>query len=422
MGFGARGHVEMIQTKYIKVAIVYMLICSAIPLYGAIPWLHVEGNKIKDPNGNIVVLRGVSLIDLGFLEGWQGGAINMINRLTNKNDPQGNSPGWYTKIIRIPICPADSVSGWPYRWTPGSDSFYNDLLRPVVDYCAQKDAYAIIDWHYIANTYDHGTPTHQFWQYMAPKFANDSHVMFELFNEPINDVGNNSQDWASVKSDMQQWVNLVRFYAPNNLILVGGPQWCQILAPQASNPIDGDNIVYVSHIYPAHWLSIYGSQAWFKNQIMTCAAVHPVMMTEWGFTTTSETLLNGTISNYGQPLMDFREGLGIGHTGWVASYDWGPPMFWKPPDPLPRGTWDLRIGEGEMGGFTKDKLYEKRKDNQPGLGFINFMDFADFAAQWSRADCGPLNAWCSDADLDHDGSVLLDDLGELVYYWLGGAE
>jgi hypothetical protein len=145
-------------------------------------------------------------------------------------------------------------------------------------------------------------------------------------------------------------------------------------------------------------------------------------MTEWGFTTTSETLLNGTISNYGQPLMDFREGLGIGNTAWVASYDWGPPMFWKPPSPLPRGAWDLRIGEGEMGGFTKDKLYAKRNDNQPGLGFMNFVDFADFAAQWSRSNCGSLDAWCNDADLDHDGSVLLDDLGELVYYWLGGAE
>ncbi len=32
----------------------------------------------------VVVLRGVSLIDLGFLQGWQGGAINMINRLTDE--------------------------------------------------------------------------------------------------------------------------------------------------------------------------------------------------------------------------------------------------------------------------------------------------------------------------------------------------
>src|SRR5512139_608386 len=90
-----------------------VLLYFLTPLYAALPWLHVEGNKIKDPTGHTVVLRGISLIDLGFLEGRQGGVFNMIDRLTNKNDPQGNSPGWYPRILRIPIAPADSVSGWP---------------------------------------------------------------------------------------------------------------------------------------------------------------------------------------------------------------------------------------------------------------------------------------------------------------------
>ena len=55
-------------------------------VYGAIPWLHVEGNKILDPNGNVVILRGVSMIDLGATEEWEGGAIEMVDRLTDKND------------------------------------------------------------------------------------------------------------------------------------------------------------------------------------------------------------------------------------------------------------------------------------------------------------------------------------------------
>jgi len=61
---------EMIHTKSIKVVIVCMLLYLIKPLNADIPWLHVDSNKIKDPDGNVVVLRGISLIDLGFLEGW----------------------------------------------------------------------------------------------------------------------------------------------------------------------------------------------------------------------------------------------------------------------------------------------------------------------------------------------------------------
>lgn len=151
------------KAGFIKIAMVCVLFCSTMPLNAATPWLHTDANLIKDPCNNVVVLRGVDLIDLGFLESWQGGEINMINRLTNKSDTQGSSPGWYPRVLRICIAPADSVSGWPNRFDPGNDDFYNNLLRPVVDYCKTKDLYAIIDWHYVANTYDHNETTSEFW-------------------------------------------------------------------------------------------------------------------------------------------------------------------------------------------------------------------------------------------------------------------
>ena len=359
-----------------------------LPAYANTPWLHVDGNKIKDPEGNIVVLRGISLIDLGFLEGWQGGAINMIDRIIKKNDSQGNSPGWYPKIIRIPIHPPDSVGNWPFRWNSEDDIFYNNLLRPVVNYCAEKNLYVIIDWHYITDTWDKVEQTSQFWEYMAPRFSNDSNILFELFNEPMN-----NGSWLSVRDDMQKWVEIVRSYAPNNLILVAGPQWAQVLAPQATYPVNGNNIVYVSHIYPSHWLS--KNSQWYRDQITTCAAVHPVIVTEWGFTTTSETLLNGTVSNYGQPLMNFIEGLKISNTAWCASYNWGPPMF--------NQDWTLRSGEGEMGCFVKDTLYLRRNDDQPyeqplvdfnGNGICDINDLVIMIENWDTeeplCDIGPM--------------------------------
>jgi len=339
----------------------FFILRPITPLYAVPPWLHVEGNKIKDPNGNVVVLRGVDTVDLGATQLWYGGAINMINRLTNKNDTHGNSPGWYPRVIRFAIYPSDEEDfSSPFTFTPGSNTFYDTLLRPVVDYCKTKNLYAIIDWHYVGNdTWTKVSQTSEFWEYMAPRFANDSHVLFELFNEPLNtSSGDETADWLSCRTDMQTWINIIRPYAPNNLILVAGPSYSQIIGPAATYPLTGDNIVIVSHIYPGHWTGYWGDPQWYKNHITTCAAVYPVFMTEWGFCQSSSSQgLRGTVTNYGQPLMDFMEGLKISSSAWVASYDWQPPMF--------NSDWTLRVGEGEMGGFLKDTLYLRRNDDQP---------------------------------------------------------
>ncbi len=355
--FPAKNSKWKIQLKILKITILLVFLYSITPAYASTPWLHVEGNKIKDPLGNVVVLRGVSLIDLGHQEVWKGGAFAMIDRLSDKDDPQGNSPGWYTKVVRIPIFLADISSGWPNRFNPENEHFYRGLLRPIVDYCADKDIYAIIDCHYVADTWEKVAQTSEFWDYMAPRFANDSHVLFELFNEPINFVGTEEENWLSVRQDMQTWIDIVRSHAPKNLILVAGPSWSQVIGPIADNPVDGENIVYVSHIYPGHWRYPW----WYMDHIERCAAVAPVMMTEWGFSNSYDPdpngFVHGSITDYAQPLMDFIEGLKIGNTAWVASFDWGPPMFW--------GDYTLRCGEEEMGCFVKDTLYQRRIDDQP---------------------------------------------------------
>jgi hypothetical protein len=315
----------------------------------ALPWLHTEGNKIKDPNGNVVVLRGVVIPEILNLQYSEGGIIPMIDRVTDMNDTQGSYKGWYTKVVRVPCYP------YPPMYY---DDYVYPALRAVVDYCKSKNLYVIIDCHDVADTWEDTTVVNEFWDYMAPRFANDSHVLFEIFNEPINNIqGDDNAKWLSVMADMQPWVDTARSHAPNNLILVAGPSWSQIIGPAVEYPVSGGNVVYVSHIYPIHWLS---GQSWYIEQIMTCASVYPVMMTEWGFSNdpNMDGMLWGTITDYGQPLMDFREMHGIGSTAWVASSMWEPPMFY--PD------WTLRCGEGEMGCFVKDMLYLKRNDDPAG--------------------------------------------------------
>ena len=213
----------MKKRRFVQGVIVCTLLSLATPLYADTPWLHTDANLIKDPNGNVVVLRGVDTIDLGALL-WYGELPGLIDMVTNKSDSQGNSPGWYTRVIRLAVYPAQETDfSSPFTFDPNdsTEAYYNYLLRPIVDYCKTKDLYVIIDWHFVGdNTYDRVEETNAFWSYMAPRFAGDSHVLFELFNEPGNTGGSDVANWLTCRPDMQTWINIIRASAPNNLILV----------------------------------------------------------------------------------------------------------------------------------------------------------------------------------------------------------
>jgi len=339
-------------SKYLF-AFMFVLLASAV-VYADLPWLHTSGNTLRDPSNNIVILRGVATADIGAHESWYGGLIPLIDRVTNKSDSQGGSPGWYPKVIRFAVVPPDSGFASPIPFNASNDDYYNNLLRPAVDYCAQKDIYVIIDWHYIDITSLRMSQTNQFWTYIAPKFANDSHVIYEIFNEPTNSGGTEAERWANVKTDMQGWVNLIRQYAPQNIIMVGGPQYNTCIAPAPANPITGTNIVYTWHDYPVGFLA----GTWEKDQVTVAAASLPVYCSEWGFCYNWDYITSGTITNYGNPFKTLVEQLNLcGWTAFSTSYDWGPPFF--------NTDWTLRVGENEEGGFVKQWLYDRRNSNLP---------------------------------------------------------
>src|SRR5512138_956739 len=72
------------------------------------PWLSVSGRFIKDPQGNTVVLRGVSLTDVSVADSRARNAVALINMATNEAD------GWYARVIRLPVYPnaIDQQPGW----------------------------------------------------------------------------------------------------------------------------------------------------------------------------------------------------------------------------------------------------------------------------------------------------------------------
>lgn len=301
-------------------------------LDAAIPQLHVDGKYFKDPAGNVVILRGVALIHVPDINTTRPGYQFMIDKLSNSSD------GWQSRIIRI------GVRTDAYLANP--TDIVNNHLKPAVDYCTSKGLYAIIDWHYVADARALDSQTRQFWNDIAPRFANYQNVFYEVFNEHSVD-----SPWSEWKALAQPWINLIRSKAPQNIILMSGPFYSQHPEGAATDPFTGSNIAYVAHMYPGGWYPL----GWDGN-IGVVADVHPVVVTEWGYNPTCCAEYQGTRSGFGVPLQNWIESKGISWTAWVSDYAWGPPMFnsdWTPND---------------FGGFAKDWLFNKRNSNQPTAG------------------------------------------------------
>lgn len=306
---------------------------SSSTKFKSTPWLHVDGIDIKDPRGNKVVLRGISLPDLAindYRKGADKSPVQLINMLTDKAN------NWYTTVVRLPVYPTGTLS---YNANP--KKYYNNYIKPAVNACVQKGIYCIIDWHYIDNPASFDSETRAFWTDIAPKFKNYPNIIFEVFNE-----NSTRMPWAEWKNIVQPWVDIIRSYAPNNLILVGAPQYAQHLYDAPNNPIEGRNIVYVAHIYPGL------DQSKWDSWIFNVANRIPIFVTEWGFRKGAEYPTNGTITSFAIPLKQKIEQYHLSWTCWVADHSWYPQMFDK--------KWNLLIGENYMGGFVKNYLYEKR--------------------------------------------------------------
>ena len=103
--------------------------------------------------------------------------------------------------------------------------------------------YVIIDWH------SHGLHTEEakaFFKEMACRYKGIPNVIYEVFNEPIND------SWENVKSYAEEIISCIRGIDSEALILVGTPHWDQDIHLAVDNPVSDEyNVMYTLHFYAA---------------------------------------------------------------------------------------------------------------------------------------------------------------------------
>ena len=188
--------------------------------------LQVKGSQLCDKRGNPVILRGVSL-------GWH----NLWPRFYNREIVQTLKQDWHCSVIRaaMGIMIEDN-----YLENP---EYALQCMTNVIESAIKQNVYVIIDWH------SHVTKTEEakaFFGQMAKKYGKNPHIIYEIYNEPVEDT------WTDLKKYAAEVIGEIRKYDKDNVVLVGCPHWDQDIHLVAESPLEGfQNVMYTVHFYAA---------------------------------------------------------------------------------------------------------------------------------------------------------------------------
>lgn len=195
----------------------------------AVQPLSVSGNKVL-AGGQPASFAGNSLFWSN--NGWGGEKYYTANTVAwLKSD-------WKSNIVRAAM---GVQEGGGYLQDPTGNKA---KVKTVVDAAIANDMYVIIDWH-SHHAEDNPNEAIAFFKEMASTYGNSPNVIYEIYNEPLG------VSWSGViKPYANKVVQAIRAIDPDNLIIVGTPNWSQDVDVAAADPITGfPNIAYTLHFY-----------------------------------------------------------------------------------------------------------------------------------------------------------------------------
>jgi len=255
--------------------------------------LQVAGNRIVGADGQPVSLAGISY-------GWSQWEAA---RFYNAGTVNWLKQDWHAQVVRAALGLHEEPGS--YLQQPAANQA---RVTAVVDAAIAADLYVIIDWH-DHHAHERTDLAVAFFTAMARRYGDRPNVIYEIYNEPLHHAS-----WGrDVKPYAEKVIAAIRAVDPDNLIIVGTPNWSQDVDVAAADPIKDANVAYALHFYAAtHQQELRDKAA------QALAAGAALFITEWG---TCNAQGRGGIDDASvRAWMDFIRANQLSHCNW-AIYD-----------------------------------------------------------------------------------------------------
>lgn len=187
--------------------------------------LSVKGAQLLSASAKPVTLRGQ-----GF--GWD----NWWPQYYNANVVRWLWEDWCVDVVR----PAMGIE--PDGAYLSHPAVSKQRIEAVIDGAIATGVYVIVDWH--AHNL-HQPEAVAFFSEIAAKYGDKPNVIYEIFNEPEKD-----ETWPQVKEYATAVIGAIRKHDPDNIVIVGSPEWDQRIDLVAADPLQGQtNVMYSVHFY-----------------------------------------------------------------------------------------------------------------------------------------------------------------------------
>ncbi len=297
---------SLVKVLVLMLGIIYSLNISAA-VNTTLPQLHVEGRFLKDPDGNIVNLKGFAQTYSPFFNsyGWDNYDVPGCLSYNKSLIINMQEVGWKVNFVRLHMDPYwSNFPGCSGRYE-GEECFsetrfkkyLDEVFIPMAEFCVSKGLYVVmrppgvfpekISVDDVYNKY-----LIQVWDIVSnhPKLKNHPNIMFELGNEPIQILGTDGNygsdgdaKFVNLQKYMQGIVDVIRNNGADNILWIPGLAWQQSYSGYLKYPVVGNNLGYAIHLYPGWFGSSNGYMSFqreWDSAIKPVAEISPIMVTE----------------------------------------------------------------------------------------------------------------------------------------------